>query len=200
MKNRLAAAAMGFALVSGLALMPGAALAHTGVMPHDHSGFTAGLMHPLSGIDHLAAMVAVGLWAASLGRRAMLIVPAAFMAAMVVGAGIGWAGIELPAIEQVIAGSVVVLGLIATLQLRVPTAAASALVALFALFHGHAHGAEMPELAGPVAYGLGFLIATAALHAGGLGLGVIGARAGGAFARLPGAAVTLTGLALFAGL
>jgi urease accessory protein len=194
MKKVLAAA------VLGLALMPGAAFAHTGVMPHDHTGFTAGLMHPLSGIDHLAAMVAVGLWAASLGNRAMLIVPAAFMAAMVAGAAIGWMGIELPAIEQVIAGSVVVLGLISTLQLRVPTAAAAALVAAFALFHGHAHGAEMPELAGPVAYGLGFLIATAVLHAAGLGLGMLAGRGGGAMARLPGAAVTLTGLALFAGL
>ncbi len=146
-----------------LASMAGVAEAHTGV--GSTIGFTHGFMHPLSGIDHMLAMVAVGLFAARLGGSALWLVPSAFVAMMAVGGFLGISGVELPFVEIGIAASVIVLGAAVALDFNLPTAAAMALVGFFALFHGHAHGAEMPETANGLTYGIGFMLATALLHA-----------------------------------
>lgn len=182
-----------------IALLPTAAAAHTGVAPHVHSGFLAGVLHPLTGADHLAAMVAVGLWAGMLGGRAVLAVPAAFLALLAAGAALGAAGVAPGGIEPTIAASVILLGLAAALSIRVPTPAAAALVGLFAAFHGFAHGAEMPAFANPLAYGAGFLATTAMLHAAGLGAGLLLGRADGRLARILGGAVAAFGLVLAIG-
>jgi urease accessory protein len=181
------------AAFAALALAPAAALAHTGALPHDHGGFATGLLHPLSGADHLAAMVGVGLWAAVIGGRALWAVPASFVALLVAGALIGAAGWALPAVEPMIGLSVAALGLAAAMRITVPAGAAAALVGLFAVFHGHAHGAEMPAAADGLAYGLGFVAATAVLH--GLGL-VVGTRLGARVPRIAGEAVAAFGLLL----
>ncbi len=187
------------ALAAGLALAPTAALAHVGVGVHDHAGLVAGFLHPVSGLDHVAAMVAVGLWAATLGGRAMLAVPAAFVGVLSLGAVLGVAGVALPAVEPMIAASVVVLGLFTAFAVRVPAAAAAALVGFLGLFHGYAHGAEMPEMASPALYGLGFVTATVLLHAAGLGLGLVLPRLSLVASRGLGAVVAAIGVMLVAG-
>jgi urease accessory protein len=158
-----------------------AALAHPG--HGDQSGVVAGLAHPLSGWDHILAMVAVGLWAAQL--RSPLLVPAAFLGMMSVGGVLGQLAGGLPGIDQGIAVTVMLLGLLVARSVRLPVAYAAAIVGLFAMFHGYAHGAEMPATAGGLAYGAGFIVATALLHAAGLGLGYLALRRD---ARLPKAA------------
>jgi urease accessory protein len=182
-----------------LVLAPGAAFAHVGAEPHVHTAFASGFLHPLTGTDHLAAMVTVGLWAAVLGGRARIAVPAAFLGLLAVGAGLGIAGIALPAVETAIVASVILLGLATAFGLKVPTPVAALLVGTFALFHGAAHGAEMPAFAGPLAYGAGFLAATAALHGAGLLAARIVAGADPRLVRLAGAGVAALGLALAAG-
>lgn len=172
------------------------ASAHTGQGPHLH-GFFDGFVHPLLGADHLAAMLAVGLWAASLGGRAVVAVPAAFVALLAVGGALGAEGVPLPAVEPVITASVVVLGLLVALAVRLPVGPAALLVGAFGLFHGVAHGAEMPAAAAPLAYGLGFVIATVLLHAAGIGLWTaLARRAPVAVARLAGACVAGAGMLL----
>lgn len=170
------------ALAAGT-LAPSLALAHTGLGAH---GAFDGLAHPFLGADHLLAMVAVGLWAARLGGAAQWAVPVSFVAVMALGATLpGMAGIE-----GGIGASVVVLGLMVALAVRVPTVAAALLVAAFAAFHGAAHGAEMPSGASGLAYGAGFIAATTALHGAGLVLGQGGwrlARALGALTAAGGA-------------
>lgn len=148
-----------------LALSASPALAH--LDPVAHSSFLAGATHPLLGLDHILAMVAVGLWAATLGGRAWLFVPAAFMVVMAVGYAIALAGIGLPLVEPMILASTVVLGLVAAAAVKVDVRYAGALVGLFAIFHGHAHGGELGQ-AGAASFGLGFLLATIALHAAGI--------------------------------
>jgi len=163
------------ALAGTLSLIPALALAHPGGA-HVH-GLVDGFAHPLSGFDHLAAMVAVGLIAAHLGGRALWLVPASFLGAMLLGAGLGMAGLALPAVELGIAASLVVFGLVVALRLPLPTLAAMGLVAAFALFHGFAHGLEAPAGSSGLNYMAGFALATAALH----GLGVLlGCRLGAA--------------------
>ncbi len=152
-------------------LAPAAALAHTGV--GDTSGFAHGFMHPLGGLDHLLAMILVGLFAYGLGGRALWLVPLTFVAVMALGGFLGVAGIPVPFIEIGIALSVVVLGAIVAFGIKPPVAAAMAIVGLFAIFHGHAHGAEMPMDASGVVYGAGFMLATALLHAAGVGIGML---------------------------
>lgn len=144
--------------------------AHTGV--GGTAGFAHGFMHPLSGVDHILAMVAVGLFAARLGGKALWAVPAAFVSMMAFGGALGISGVGLPFVETGIAASVIVLGAIVALQVRLPVAMAIGLVGFFALFHGHAHGAEMPISASGMSYALGFMSATALLHAAGIGLGL----------------------------
>lgn len=143
------------------------ALAH----PLAGGGLVAGLAHPLLGMDHLLAMLAVGLWAAQGGRAARWALPVAFPLAMALGAVLGLAGMALPAVEAGTAASVLVLGLLVALAVRAPLAAGTALVAGFAVLHGHAHAAELPISASPVLYALGFLATTALLHLTGLALG-----------------------------
>jgi urease accessory protein len=146
----------------------GIAQAHPGHVSGAASSLLAGLAHPLLGIDHLLVMVAVGAWAFQLGGRAIWLVPASFVALMSVAAGAGMAGVAMAHVEIGIAGSLLVLGLLVALSIRVQPALAAAVVALFAMFHGTAHGIEMPVLGMAWQYGIGFIVTTAALH--GLGL------------------------------
>lgn len=180
-------------LLAALAL-PGIAEAHTGV---HIGGLSDGFVHPFSGLDHLLTMIAVGLWAASLGGTARWVVPSSFITVMTLGAALGASGITLPAVEPVIAISVVVLGLLCAASVRVPVVAASAIVAVFALFHGHAHGSEMPAMASPLGYGLGFVAATTILHGAGLLVGMTVAQRGAAIlGRAAGSAIAAIGVAL----
>ena len=146
------------------------ALAHVGAGPA--GGFGNGLLHPLGGIDHLCAMIAVGLWAAQQGKRALWAAPLAFISMMALGGALGMAGVSLPFAEQGIAASVLVLGILIAAAVRLPLAAGVLLVAAFAVFHGHAHGAEMPRTVSGLAYGAGFIAATALLHLCGIAIGL----------------------------
>ncbi len=188
------------ALTLAAALLPATAFAHPGHV--ETGGFFHGFMHPVSGLDHILAMVAVGAFAAGIGGRALWMVPAAFVAMMAVGGFLGMEGVNLPLVETGIAASVIVLGLAVALRWKLPVAAASALVGLFAVFHGHAHGAEMPVDASGLGYALGFMLATASLHVMGIGLGVavgkVGARSQLAL-RAGGGAMALAGVALLGG-
>jgi urease accessory protein len=154
-------------------LAPTLASAHPG---HDGTSLVHGFMHPVGGIDHIIAMVAVGLLAARLGGRALWLVPASFVITMAAAGVAGMAGFQMPYAETGIAVSVVALGAIAIFGLAMPLAAAMGLVAFFAIFHGFAHGAEMPETMSGLAYGAGFVAATALLHGVGVGLAIAGAR------------------------
>jgi urease accessory protein len=171
-------------------LVPAVALAHTGAGVHG-APFASGLAHPFIGPDHVLAMVAVGLLAGLTGGRARWAYPAAFLAAMAAGGALAAAGAALPAFEPTILASVVVLGAGAACAVRAPLALACGLIALFGLAHGYAHGLEELALGG-LAYGLGFLLATAALHLAGLAA----ALAGRPFARTLGVAAGLAGAAL----
>lgn len=188
-------------LVALAALLPGAAQAHVGA--GDAHGFIRGFMHPVGGADHVLAMVAVGLFAAGLGGRALWLVPAAFLSMMIAGGMAGAAGLSLPFVEIGIAASVAVLGLAVACRWNVPVAAAMALAGFFAVFHGHAHGAEMPSDASGLAYGAGFVLATAALHLAGLaaalGFGRSAGAGGGLALRLGGGGTALAGVAMLAG-
>ncbi|HSM97931.1 MAG TPA: HupE/UreJ family protein [Gallionella sp.] len=147
-----------------------AAFAHPG---HNASGLAAGLLHPFSGLDHLLAMVAVGLWAAQGGDKRIWLLPATFMTMLAVGAGLAMQWQSLPLVESGIATSVLALGLLIALTLRFPVMLSVAVAALFGLLHGYAHGLELPESAAPSAYALGFLAATAALHLSGITAGIL---------------------------
>ncbi|MFZ0100630.1 MAG: HupE/UreJ family protein [Gemmobacter sp.] len=173
-----------------LLLVPGTAFAHTG-----HAGdhpFLSGLTHPALGADHLLAMVAVGLWAAVIGGRAMWALPSAFVSAMLLGGMLGSAGAPLPGVEPMILASVVALGALTALALQPGLAAAVAFVALFGLFHGHAHGAEGP-VTGLDGYAAGFVLTTMALHLVGV---MLGRLAQGALPRVIGALTAVAGVAL----
>nr|WP_315924519.1 HupE/UreJ family protein [Mesorhizobium sp. SP-1A] len=182
--------------------MAGAAEAHVGI--GDASGFSHGFLHPLGGLDHILAMVLVGLYAAQLGGRAVWLVPASFVCLMIAGGGLGVAGVSVPFIELGIGLSVVVLGAAVAFGFRIAPAAAMALVGFFAIFHGHAHGTEMPETAASLAYGAGFVAATALLHAlgvaGGLVLGRQSTAGGQMLVRCAGGAASLAGVALITGI
>jgi urease accessory protein len=179
---------------------PTTALAHVGL--GDAHGFIHGFGHPISGLDHILAMVAVGAFATYLGGRALWLVPTTFVALMAVGAGLGASGIAAPLVETGIAASVIVLGLALALQWSLPTIGAMALVGFFAIFHGHAHGSEMPPDAAGLQYALGFVLATALLHFAGiriaLGVGRIGTRSQFAL-RAGGGAMALAGVGLLTG-
>lgn len=134
-------------------------------------GFFTGFLHPILGFDHLIAMVAVGLWGAFLGDRALWILPIVFPSIMAVGAAIGIIGLEVPLVEFVIALSGVVLGALIALRFKAPLAVAMVLVGIFASFHGYAHGTEMPGQISAFTYGAGFVIGTGLLHLAGIGIG-----------------------------
>jgi urease accessory protein len=188
-------------LVATFVLAPTIAFAHTGHAVA--SGLVHGLAHPITGIDHVLAMVAVGVLAAQLGGRALWMVPLSFVCVMAVGGALGMAGIQAPFPELGIALSVVVLGLAIALPLKLPALAAMALVGFFAVFHGYAHGAEMPAAASALPYAAGFIGATALLHAAGVGLGLLfgleGRRLGHRVVRAAGGAMALFGVAVLAG-
>jgi urease accessory protein len=188
-------------LAATLAFLPTAALAHTGV--GHASGFMHGFGHPISGVDHILAMVMVGVFAWQLGGRALWLVPATFVLVMAFGGALGVAGIEAPYVETGIALSVVVLGAVVALGIKAPVAVAMGLVGLFAIFHGHAHGAEMPEDAGGLAYAAGFMIATALLHTAGIGIGLLIGKAGESYGsvvvRSAGGATAVAGVGLLTG-
>lgn len=191
---------LGIATLALLA-MPTFAFAHPGV--GDASGFTHGFAHPISGVDHILAMVMVGLFAYQLGGRSFWLVPSTFGLVMALGGALGAMGVSVPFVETGITLSVVVLGAIVALGVKAPAAVAMGLVGLFAIFHGHAHGAEMPENAGGIGYAAGFMIATAALHTAGLGIGAavgrIGVRDGGLVTRIAGGLAAIAGVGLMAG-
>jgi urease accessory protein len=161
--------------------------------------FSGGALHPLGGLDHILAMIAVGIWAAQLGGRARWAVPAAFMAAMAAGAAFGMGGAAFGGVEQAIAASVLALGLLIVTASRMPIAAGMAVAAVFAVFHGVAHGAEMPANTGAIGYGAGFLAATAALHAGGVLLGTLAGRAPKWVRQTAGAVIAVAGGLMLAG-
>ena len=154
-----------------LLFVPLAALAHIEGGAAD--GFLSGLGHPVSGLDHVLAMVAVGVWGAQLGRPAIWLLPVVFPLLMALGGFAGLVGWDLPAIEIGIALSAVVLGALILGQVRLPLALAVLIVAFFAVFHGHAHGTEMGSDANAMLYSIGFVIATGLLHAAGIALGLI---------------------------
>ncbi|RWN08560.1 MAG: HupE/UreJ family protein [Mesorhizobium sp.] len=178
------------------AAMP--AYAHVGI--GTASSFTAGFMHPLSGLDHMTVMIAVGLWAALKGGKAVLAWPAAFVGVMLVGGALGMLHMPLPFVEPGILASVVTLGLLVALAIDLPVSAGVAIIGLFALFHGHAHGTEVPENAGGLEYMAGFAIATLLLHAAGIAAGLsLGIRFRGV-ARAAGAACAAIGIGLAFGI
>ena len=171
------------------------AFAHPG---HDVSGLAAGLMHPFSGLDHLLAMVAVGLWAAQGGGRKVWLLPATFMTMLAVGAGVAMQWQALPMVEAGIAVSVLALGLLISLSLQLPALLSMAITALFGLLHGYAHGLELPQSAAPAAYALGFLTATATLHLSGIAIGVATRQRYALLSRLLGSAIAISGAYLLA--
>ncbi len=173
------------------------AFAHTG---HEIDGFASGLAHPVFGLDHLLAMVAVGLWAGLAGGRAFWAWPVAFVGSMLLGGALGMAGVELPAVELVIVISVIALGLATALDLKPHVVLGAAVIALFGIAHGHAHGMEAPETGSGIAYAIGFVIATAALHGVGLALAALTrSRFAAKATRVLGGLVALAGLGLLAG-
>ena len=179
---------------AGLVLATGA-LAHTG---HGTEGIAAGLAHPL-GLDHLLAMVAVGVWSATaLPVRQRWLGPGCFLALLTLGAGVGVAGLSLPGVEYGIAASVLVFGLMLGLRERLTPLAGLALIALSASLHGLAHGAEIPAGASFLAYAAGFVFTTALLHVGGLGLGFWMDRGKTLVWRAVGALLGLTGVVMIA--
>ena len=171
----------------------GPALAHTAA---SDSGVLSGMSHPISGWDHVLAMVAVGLWGAILGTPAIWLLPVIFPMVMAIGGAMGVIGLPLPSVETGIAVSAIVLGACIALALRPPLKFAAILVGLFAIFHGHAHGAELPASANPAAYAVGFVVATGLLHLSGVALGLLAKwPAGRLMARLAGALIALAGFA-----
>jgi len=173
-----------------LAGMP--ALAHTGF--HEPSGFGAGFLHPLGGLDHTLAMLAVGLFAALLGGRAFWAVPASFVSMMLVGGAMGLLGVQIPAVEIGIAASIVILGAVLAVGSRCLCSVAMALTGVFAVFHGYAHGAEMPAGATAALYCLGFASASVLLHGAGLTIGLaLGQRP---MIRVTGVLISVAGFVL----
>jgi urease accessory protein len=181
-------------------LAPAVAFAHSG--PGPHTGLVPGFMHPLNGADHLLVMVAVGILAATLGGRALWALPLTFLAVMALGAGLGINGVRLPLVEMVIALSVVVMGLAVASPRKCSMVAATALIAAFALYHGHAHGTELVPAVLAIPFVLGFTAATAMLHSIGIGLGLAVKRLNPAYVRcacsVVGLAIAMCGLGLLA--
>lgn len=188
-------------LIAAAGLMASAAPAFAHLNPDEHGSFAAGFSHPLFGFDHILVMVAVGLWAAQAGGKTLWVVPAAFVAMMAAGFALATSGVALPFVEPAILASVVAVGLLVAMAVRLEISASAAVVGLFALFHGHAHGGELGS-AGALPFSIGFMIGTAALHAAGIGLGIVLGRlaAGGVLlARILGGLTALAGAALIFG-
>lgn len=168
------------------------ALAH--VEAGQATGLLSGFLHPISGLDHVLAMVAVGLWGAILGAPAVWVLPIAFPLVMAMGALLGFLGVPLPGVEYGIAASAILLGAAVAFEVRPPVAFAALLVGVFAIFHGYAHGSELPPGQSALLFSMGFVIATGALHAVGIGIGALRGRVwGGAVLRAAGSMVAAGG-------
>jgi urease accessory protein len=186
-------------------LMIAAMLATQGASAHNIAGtaigFVSGFRHPISGLDHILAMVAVGIWGAQLGRPAIWALPVAFPLVMSIGGVLGVRGVPLPGVEIGVAASAFALGVMIALAARPPVWAAAVLVGLFAIFHGHAHGTELPHAAQPLAYGAGFVLATGLLHVTGIAIGLLQQwRQGERVLRLAGVGIAIAGSYLLIGL
>jgi len=177
-----------------LLCLASAASAHTGAEPV-HGGFVTGFLHPLGGLDHVLAMLAVGMWGAQLGPPAIWVLPVAFPLVMSLGGVAGILGLPLPSVEVGIVLSVIVLGALIALDRRPPLVLAGLVVAFFAVFHGYAHGVELPGQTGAVAYSAGFVVATGGIHLAGIGIGLVTEWEHGLrLLRAGGAAIMLAGL------
>jgi urease accessory protein len=188
-------------LLAPLLLAPNSAIAHEGSsLPY--GSFIAGLAHPVLGVDHFLAMVSVGILSAQIGGRAIWTVPTTFVSVMAVGGLLGWLNVGLTSIELGIAFSVLTLGIAIAADRKLPVLVAMGFVALFAIFHGYAHGAEMPTVANPVRYALGFMTGTALLHIAGLLVGDISQHyaRGKVLLRVAGAAIAGVGTWFLLGL
>lgn len=179
-----------------LLVASGAAFGHTG---HPVSGWAAGCIHPFSGLDHMLAMLAIGLWAVQSEERRVWLLPAAFMSALAAGAAVSmiWQ-YAMPALETGMALSVLAIGLLIALSVRLPVGISMEIVALFGIFHGYAHGLELPASANPLTYIMGFLLATAALHLGGIAVGMLMREKYAVLAKIGGGAIALSGVGLLA--
>jgi len=186
-------------------LLAALAVTVTPAIAHPNSGlgvgFVSGFSHPLTGIDHVLAMVAVGIWGTQLRRPAIWLLPVTFPLVMSLGGVLGVRGVPIPGVEIGVAASAVVLGVMILLAARPPIWVAAAVVGTFAIFHGHAHGTELPKAAYPLAYGVGFVLSTGLLHITGISIGLIDRWPVGARAlRAMGAVIGATGLYLLADL
>ncbi len=184
------------ALCTALCVLPAFAIAHPG---HDESGLMAGVVHPLTGMDHLLAMFAVGLWAAQQKGTARWILPVTFVGCMLLGGLLGFDGFAVPYLETGIAASVLAFGLLVAVAARPPTYVALATTGLFGLAHGVAHGLELPDMSSPVAYAIGFVAATSALHAAGYAMARWMPMAGAALIRIIGWLSAAAGVVLLVG-
>ncbi|MFQ5354082.1 MAG: HupE/UreJ family protein [Thermodesulfobacteriota bacterium] len=184
------------ALSAIIFFLPVSAYAHTG-LGHG-SGFLSGFIHPVGGFDHLLAMVAVGIWASQNRGKAIWALPAAFVGVMLLGAILGMIGLSLPFIEGGVISSVLILGVLIAAATRMPLATGLIITGIFAMFHGHAHGTEMPLSASGAAYGAGFAAATLLLHLGGIITAVLAEKtAGTRLIRYSGAVIAVAGVYLF---
>lgn len=185
-------------LIALLILIAGPAFAHDEA--EAAGGVAAGFSHPFFGVDHMLAMIAVGIWGAFLGRPLLIVLPMLFPVMMTAGAAVAMAGIPAPAVETGIAVSVVILGALILAAIKLPAILACGIVAIFALFHGYAHGIELPSTADPVGYSVGFVVATGLLHLFGIALGLLQSLGWGKIAlRSAGGAIALVGAALLIG-
>lgn len=158
-------------LFSALLVLPSLLFAHTGA--GHTSGFWVGFGHPVSGLDHMLAMLAVGIWATQMSDKAVWAVPLTFVGVMLVGAVLGISGVKIPFVEQGILMSVFVFGILIIVVARFPLIASAFIVGLFAMFHGHAHGEEIPAAVTGISYGVGFTLSTILLHSAGIGIGTL---------------------------
>lgn len=185
-------------VASLLLLFTSTAIAHVGIGVA--GGFSSGFMHPVMGWDHVIAMVAVGLWGALLGTPAIWMLPIVFPLVMALGGVLGFLGVPLPAVETGIAMSAVVLGALVAMTSRPPMWVAAVLIGVFAIFHGYAHGTELPDAANPLAYSIGFVLATGLLHLCGIALGLLARWPAGQVAvRVGGGTIAVAGMVLLAG-
>ncbi|MET0028366.1 MAG: HupE/UreJ family protein [Candidatus Thiodiazotropha sp.] len=186
-------------LILIILLFSNSALAHTDIAMG--GGMMNGFLHPVSGWDHVVAMIAVGLWGAFLGRPAIWVLPITFPLVMAFGGALGVAGIPVPSVELGIALSAVVLGLQVALASRPPLWLAALIVGVFAIFHGHAHGTELPQAASPIAYSIGFVVSTGLLHLSGILFGLLTRWPAGKLAvQTGGGLIALTGVGFLTGL
>jgi len=189
----------GAAVIAASLALSTSAFAHT--TPGQTNGFVTGFLHPLSGLDHVLAMVAVGIWGAQLKRPAIWILPVAFPLVMSIGGVLGVRDVPLPGVEVGVATSAFVLGIAILFELRPPLWIAAAIVSAFAIFHGHAHGTELPKAASPLTYALGFVLATGWLHVCGILFGLVEVWPTGAkLLRTAGALIAGIGVFLLVGM